>query len=262
VAREIRALGPWSHNLQLPGGACTAPDHPLGDYPRVEWQALAPHLPADLHGWRALDVGCAAGFYSFALAERGCDVLGIDGDAHRLQQARWANGQLGLTHRVHLEQREVYELALLAGRFDLVLFLGVFHRLRHPLLGLEMAADKAQRLLVFQSPQMPGTRVATETGGRGVAGRDALLRRGWPKMAFVEHDFDGDPGSWWVPNHACVEALLRGVGFGVQARPAPDLYVCAPLPGPRPQLSYRQLVGWLRDERWRASLQRSDRGLA
>jgi hypothetical protein len=29
---EIAALGPWFHNLHLPGGEETAPDHPLGDF--------------------------------------------------------------------------------------------------------------------------------------------------------------------------------------------------------------------------------------
>ena len=31
LAREVRSLGPWFHNLHLPGGLQTAPDHPLGD---------------------------------------------------------------------------------------------------------------------------------------------------------------------------------------------------------------------------------------
>jgi hypothetical protein len=26
-------LGPWFHNLHLPDGRQTAPDHPLGDFP-------------------------------------------------------------------------------------------------------------------------------------------------------------------------------------------------------------------------------------
>ena len=68
----------------------TAPDHPLGDFPRVKWWELQSALPDDLTGWRVLDVGCNAGFYSFALARRGADVLAIDADEHYLRQARWA----------------------------------------------------------------------------------------------------------------------------------------------------------------------------
>jgi tRNA (mo5U34)-methyltransferase len=33
VARDIERLGPWFHNLHLPSGEQTAPDHPLGDFP-------------------------------------------------------------------------------------------------------------------------------------------------------------------------------------------------------------------------------------
>lgn len=83
-------LGPWFHNLHLPDGTETAPDHPLGDFPRFKWDCIAPLLPADLSGWRVLDVGCNAGFYTIALAQRGAAVLGVDIDARYLAQARWA----------------------------------------------------------------------------------------------------------------------------------------------------------------------------
>lgn len=54
-------LGPRFHNLHLPGGRRTAPDHPLGDFPAFKWEQIAAHLPADLSGARALDIGCNAG---------------------------------------------------------------------------------------------------------------------------------------------------------------------------------------------------------
>ncbi len=75
---ELAALGPWFHNLHLPDGRETAPDHPLGDFPAYKWREIATALPDDLTGWRALDVGCNAGFYSFELARRGADVLAVD----------------------------------------------------------------------------------------------------------------------------------------------------------------------------------------
>src|ERR671932_2784588 len=78
--REIASLGPWFHNLHLPDGAQTAPNHALGDFPAFKWRELAPHLPSDLTGWRALDIGCNAGFYSFELAKRGASVTGVGGE--------------------------------------------------------------------------------------------------------------------------------------------------------------------------------------
>ena len=85
-ASMIERLGPWFHNLHLPDGTQTAPDHRLGDFPRYKWEVLHPHLPASLEGWTALDLGCNAGFYTFELARRGAKVTAIDLDEHYLTQ--------------------------------------------------------------------------------------------------------------------------------------------------------------------------------
>src|SRR5829696_8688136 len=148
---DIARLGPWFHNLHLPDGIETAPGHPLGDFPRYKWNVLAPHLPARLDGWRALDIGCNAGYYSFELARRGARVTGIDVDPHYLDQARWAARQFGLESQVTFRRMQVYDLARMEEQFDLVLFLGVFYHLRYPLLGLDLVARRVRRQLVFQT---------------------------------------------------------------------------------------------------------------
>ena len=38
-------LGPWFHNLHLPDGTETAPDHPLGDFPAFKWRQIEPYVP-------------------------------------------------------------------------------------------------------------------------------------------------------------------------------------------------------------------------
>ena len=88
VPAEIAELAPWFHNLHLPGGVETAPDHPLGDFPAYKWAEVASAVPEDLSRWQALDIGCNAGFYTFELARRGADVLAVDVDEHYLRQAR------------------------------------------------------------------------------------------------------------------------------------------------------------------------------
>ena len=40
--------------------------------------------------------------------------------------------------------------------------------------------------------------------------------------------FAGDPTNWWVPNHACVEAMLRSAGLEVVERPGHEIYLCRP----------------------------------
>lgn len=227
---EIEQLGPWFHNLHLPGGIQTAPKHFLGDFPSFKWRSLAPHLPGDLRGWTALDIGCNAGFYSFELARRGAQVTGIDVDPHYLRQARWAAGQLGLEDRIEFRRMQVYDLAHTTEEFDLVLFMGVFYHLRYPLLGLDLVSQKVRRLLVFQTLSMPGEEVREETHVSQLNERDALLDPGWPKMAFLEHDFAGDPTNWWAPNRAGVEAMLRSSGMQVTDRPEKEIYLCTPDP--------------------------------
>src|SRR5919109_3680597 len=104
TTNRINELKPWFHNLHLPGGQETAPDHPLGDFPAFKWRELAPALPSDLSGWSVLDVGCNAGFYSIELARRGANVLAIDVDPHYLRQARWAARQFGVAERIEFRQ--------------------------------------------------------------------------------------------------------------------------------------------------------------
>src|SRR3954469_14286946 len=101
---EIQQLGPWFHNLHLPDGTQTCPDHWLGDFPSFKWRELAAHLPEDLSGGTALDIGCTAGVYTFGLVKRGATVLGIDLDERYLRQARWAAEQFGVADRVRFEQ--------------------------------------------------------------------------------------------------------------------------------------------------------------
>jgi tRNA (mo5U34)-methyltransferase len=232
---HVARLAPWFHNLHLPDGTQTAPDHPLGDFPDYKWRVLGRHLPDRLDGWTALDIGCNAGFYSFELARRGATVTGIDLDEHYLDQARWAARQYGLEHAVEFRRMQVYELAWLDRTFDLVLFLGVFYHLRYPLLGLDLVARRVGRLLAFQTLTTEEREVQPDTGDRPLDQRAALREAGWPKMAFIEQRFAGDPTNWWVPNHAAVLAMLRSSGLQVRDQLPHELYVCQPMAADDPQ---------------------------
>jgi tRNA (mo5U34)-methyltransferase len=232
IARRIRDLAPWFHNLHLPSGHETAPDHPLGDFPSFKWRQLAPALPRDLSGWTALDVGCNAGFYSFELARRGAIVLGVDADEHYLRQACFAAQELELEERVRFERRSVYDVARGRERFDLVLFMGVLYHLRHPLLALDGLAEKTVRLLVLQTLTMPGQEAVAPPPDLRLSRRRAMLAPGWPRMAFVERRLAGDPTNWWAPNAACVEAILRTAGLRAVERPGDETWICEPSPAP------------------------------
>jgi tRNA (mo5U34)-methyltransferase len=226
---EILGLGPWFHNLHLPDGSQTAPEHALGDFPAFKWRELAPHLPHDLTGWTALDIGCNAGFYTFELARRGARVTGIDVEPLFLRQAAWAAREFDLVDRVAFRRMQVYDLAHEAARYDLVLFMGVLYHLRYPMLGLDIVASTVGRLLVVQTLTAPDTGVFADTAReRDVLDREDFAAPGWPTLAFLEHPFAGDPTNWWAPNHAAVEAMLRSSGMRVLSRPAHEVYLCEP----------------------------------
>jgi len=225
---EIAELGPWFHNLHLPDGEQTAPDHPFGDFPAFKWRQIAPGLPDDLSGWRALDVGCNAGFYSFELARRGASVLGIDVEERYLRQARWAARRYDLEERVTFRRRTVYDLARDGERFDLVLFLGVLYHLRHPLLALDLLAARTDRLLVLQTLTMPGEDELAPPADLPIEERKRMLEPGWPVLAFIEHRLADDPTNWWAPNRACLEAMARSAGLEIVQRPGHEIVVCRP----------------------------------
>jgi len=237
-AQEIESLGPWFHNLHLPDGSQTAPAHPLGDFPAFKWREIEPFLPNDLTGWTALDIGCNAGYYSFELARRGARVTGIDIEPLFLRQAEWAAAEFGLSSGIDFRRLQIYDLAHERADYDLVLFMGVFYHLRYPLLGLDIVAEKVNRLMVFQTLTMPGDEVDESTEvDRDINDREAFREPGWPKLAFIEHRFSGDPTNWWAPNHAAAEAMLRSSGLRVTARPGHEIYLCEPnrdaVPWPR-----------------------------
>lgn len=247
TAAEAAALAPWFHNLHLPDGTQTAPNHPLGDFPRFKWEQIRAHLPEDLSGCTALDIGCNAGFYSIELARRGASVTALDLDAHFLQQAGWAAAQFGVQHRVRILQGHVYGLASWPESFDVVLFLGVFYHLRHPLLALDLAAHLTRRWLVFQTLSLPGEELVDTPDDLPLEERGAMARAGWPAMAFIEKSFAGDATNWWAPNKAAIEAMLRSAGLEVMARPGHEIYLCRPAPGAG------ESVGRVREEMGAAS---------
>jgi tRNA (mo5U34)-methyltransferase len=226
TGRVIASMAPWFHNLHLPGGVETAPDHPLGDFPAFKWERMEPSLPDDMRGVSALDIGCNAGFYSFELAARGASVLAIDHDEHYLRQASWAARHLDPEGRVEFRRMGVYELDSLEQRFDLILFLGVLYHLRHPLLALDLVAERLRGRLVLQTLTMPGEEPIETPRDVSIDERGRLTAPGWPRAAFIEQSLAGDPTNWWAFDDACVRAVVRSCGLRVSDAPGHETYLC------------------------------------
>jgi tRNA (mo5U34)-methyltransferase len=223
VARRIAELGPWFHNLRI-GGVETAPDHFLGDFPRLKWERIAPHLP-DVAGRTVLDIGCNGGFYSIEMRRRGAArVLGIDHDEHYLAQARFAARAEGAD--VEFRRLDTYDVGALGERFDVVLFMGVLYHLRHPLLALDLIREHvAGDVLVFQSLERGSPEVADVPAEAPFSEEAMFDAPGYPKLHFVERSYAEDWSNWWIPNRAASEAMLRAAGFRIEARVEPDVIV-------------------------------------
>ena len=225
IQRRVDELGPWFHNLNL-NGVQTAPDHFLGDYPSFKWATFAHAVPSDLRGQKVLDIGCNGGYYSIEMKRRGADrVIGVDTDPHYLRQARFAAEVNGV--EIEFRQLSIYEIAELREKFDLVLFMGVLYHLRHPLLALDLLWEHVVRdRLVFQSMQRGSREVERLEEDYPFSETGIFEKPGYPAMYFVEKYYSGDPTNWWIPNQACVEAMLRSAGFEITAHPEQEVYVC------------------------------------
>lgn len=226
IRRRVGELGDWFQNIDLGGGVHTAPSHFLGDYPAVKWARFAGAIPADLRGKTVLDLGCNAGFYAIEMKRRGAErVLGVDFDERYLAQARFAAGTLGLD--IEFRRLSVYDVAQLGERFDVVIFMGVFYHLRHPLLALDLIREHVARdLLLFQSMQRGSTVVAPPMEDADFWETAMFDDPAFPQMYFIEHRYSTDPTNWWIPNRAGAEAMLRSAGFHILAHPEEEVYLC------------------------------------
>lgn len=225
IQEKIESLSPWFHNIHLPDGSQTAPGHFLGDFPAFKWKNIKDSIPQDLTGWKVLDIGCNAGFYSLELAKRGAEVLAIDLDQHYLTQAQWVAEQFGLDDKIRFEQLQVYDIAHLEEEFDLIWFMGVFYHLRYPMLALDILAQKTKKMMVFQTLSLPGKEEMQIPDDVEFHKREIMKSSAWPSMAFIENKLAGDPTNWWAPNHQGIISMLTSCGFKVNSMPEDETYV-------------------------------------
>lgn len=226
IRRKVEELGAWFHNIDL-YGVETAPQHFLGDFPNVKWKHIAPALPQDLAGATVLDIGCNGGFYSIEMKRRGAArVIGIDVDDRYLNQARFAASTLGFD--IEFEKHSVYDVDAIAGKFDIVLFMGVLYHLRYPLYALDRVVHKVGQQLVFQTMIRGSENGYQADPDYHFWNKKIFDGRDFPAMYFIEHKYASDPTNWWIPNRAAAEAMLRSAGMEIVAHPESETWICVP----------------------------------
>jgi len=199
LAAAIDAEPYWFHKIDLGSGLVT----PGWSEPAVE---KLPYfgLPEDLSGMRVLDIGCAEGYFSFEAERRGAsEVIGIDSFPDSVRRFNICRDALGARAQAYLTN--VYDLGRRGfGTFDLVLYYGVNYHLRNPILALERIFSVCSGTILMQSDSFEdpalGDRAASLFHPFGIESGPADNRQ-------------RDPTVFWVPNAACVRAMLEHVGF-------------------------------------------------
>jgi tRNA (mo5U34)-methyltransferase len=205
IRRRIEQLAPWYQNLELADGLWTKDLEgnrdifSNEDIPAPLWRAIAKDLP-DLTGQRVLDIGCNAGYMSFAAKRLGAaGVLGVDSNLGAatsfVEQATFCRDALGLD--CEFREQSFFEIdTAIDPPFDLVLFCGVLYHLEN----YATALDKVAALAV------PGSGlIVLETAIEQVT---LTL----PGMT----DYHGDPSTFFVPSIPVLLELVRERGFRVE----------------------------------------------
>jgi len=196
---QIEREAYWFHRIELASELVT----PGWSDPKTE---KLPYygLPDDLRGMRVLDIGCAEGFFSFEAERRGAsEVVAIDSFPDSVRRFNVCRNALDSKAIAYLTN--VYDLSARSfGTFDLVMFFGVLYHLRHPLLALEKIYSICAGTLLLQTANFEDPGVGSVAAAQF---HPFGIRSGPPdKPSF-------DPTVFWIPNAACVRAMLEHVGF-------------------------------------------------
>jgi tRNA (mo5U34)-methyltransferase len=197
-AIEILGAGHWMHSFQLSDGTVINGGKSLASL-QAHYDAILE--PLCLSGQSVLDVGAWTGAFSFECKRRGAarvvstDMYTWISPIHRgLEKYLYIRSALGMdTEFALLDVRET--TVEIVGKFNVVLFLGVFYHLQDPLAAIEQLARVADPWLVIETyldlEDLP-----------------------YPAMRYYPRgELAHDNSNWWGPNSECVSELLRTHGF-------------------------------------------------
>lgn len=129
-ALELVNSKQWHHKFEVYPGIVT----PGGYCPEGIFENLM-CLPADMTGMRVLDIGARDGYYSFACERRNADVVAIDIAA----DTAFDVAKYLLNSKIEMINMSLFDIPKINfGKFDIVLFLGIFYHLHDPIKALQI----------------------------------------------------------------------------------------------------------------------------
>lgn len=173
-------------------------------------------LPGRLDGLRVLDVGAWNGCFSFECERRGAaDVVAYS--LEHPEESGFARLKSFLGSKVRYVQGSVYDLdPCRLGKFDLILFFGVFYHLRYPLLAVDRLRTVSAGPVLVETHVLPDKLFLR--GSRSWLGR--LMRFShvfsrtpiWRQYAPFELHPE-DRSNWFGPNIQAVIESFESGGF-------------------------------------------------
>ncbi len=156
----VEGLGPWNIPLRIAEGVSTMPDATLLAAAVVTSRLLfrrdliagtiAAVLGADASRTTVLDIGCASGFFSMDLADRGVgEVQGIDLRPANVAQAKFLAEHYGVD-RVNFDVSDADALGT-DKTWDVVMNLGVLYHVVNPLQFIRQTYELCNRFAIIDT---------------------------------------------------------------------------------------------------------------
>jgi tRNA (mo5U34)-methyltransferase len=212
--KQIAQRTDWFHTIDF-GDGIRSPGVVPWEYEQELLKTFC--LPEKLEGKRVLDIGTYDGFFAFECERRGAaEVVAIDvnpSDCHCFQLAHTI-----LCSHVQFHHMSVYELDAdkLGGKFDLILFPGVFYHLRHIILSLDniWAALKDEGEMIMETHVCDRHFILGDGTITDLASIDPRLTE-TPLFRFYRRNElnSGDWSNWFGGNVAAILDCLGSAGF-------------------------------------------------
>ncbi len=169
-------------------------------------------VPEDLTGKSALDIGAWDGPYSFELEHRGASVVALD--IQDPDRTGFNIAKKIKNSSVNYLKCSVYDLPDdFDEKFDLVLFLGVYYHLKHPLLAFERIWQSLnqQGMIYFEGAILDFAYNIDAFWAKRRKLLDQLISI--PMAYFTSGEFASDASNWYVPTKICLQEWLKATGY-------------------------------------------------